>query len=522
MNKKITLICLLGIALLGCKKEVPTDETVKTPVRFEIEENVTRTITDGSVTRFVAGDKIGITSSGLDGDMANAEYTMTGEGTLSGEVFYYDGRKAATFYAHYPYTAQYNDGVVKMTVEGDQSTEESYNASDFMTSIAEGDPVRGGTVSFKMYHRLTLVKIIWNGSVYSDAATLHDIKRTVTWIHSDNSLKLGENISDIITWKVAADKNEYWAVIPAQTITKGSKLLTVEDADKYFEYIAENDITFNSNTIKKITLDVKANGAISATFNDLDIEDWQNDDMICQGTVDEYEAPAIELISPEAGKNITLQPGMKKATAEAGKWNVANNNVKTEENPEGTVIETITEAGETVLHMNIKSKKVENEKTNEDGTTTTEIKELSTWWDNAVYFRPEEKTATKIRPVLYKLSFDVKASEIEKGFMVQIMKGDESSNIYFGIANTDPTIKDNVTFNRMYYPVLKTTEEYVHMEYWVDFSKVINTKGDVTTEGKVGDYDKVLLTLSINTGSTDANAYGVDFYFKNFSFVQIK
>ena len=522
MNKKITLICLLGIALLGCKKEVPTDDTVKTPVRFEIEENVTRTITDGSVTRFVAGDKIGITSSGLDGDMANAEYTMTGEGTLSGEVFYYDGRKAATFYAHYPYTAQYNDGVVKMTVEGDQSTEESYNASDFMTSIAEGDPIRGGTVSFKMYHRLTLVKIIWNGSVYSDAATLHDIKRTVSWIHSDNSLKLGENISDIITWKVAADKNEYWAVIPAQTITKGSKLLTVEDADKYFEYIAENDITFNSNTIKKITLDVKANGAISATFNDLDIEDWQNDDMICQGTVDEYEAPAIELISPEAGKNITLQPGMKKATAEAGKWNVANNNVKTEENPEGTVIETITEAGETVLHMNIKSKKVENVKTNEDGTTETETKELSSWWDNAVYFRPAEKTATKIRPVLYKLSFDVKASEIEKGFMVQIMKGDENSNIYFGIANIDPTVKDNVTFNRMYYPVLKTADEYAHMDYWVDFSKVINTKGDVTTEGKVGDYDKVLLTLSINTGSTDANAYGVDFYFKNFSFVQIK
>ena len=60
------------------------------------------------------------------------------------------------------------------------------------------------------------------------------------------------------------------------------------------------------------------------------------------------------------------------------------------------------------------------------------------------------------------------------------------------------------------------------MDYWVDFSKVINTAGTETTEGKVGDYDKVLLTLSINTGSTDANAYGVDFYFKNFSFVQIK
>ena len=102
------------------------------------------------------------------------------------------------------------------------------------------------------------------------------------------------------------------------------------------------------------------------------------------------------------------------------------------------------------------------------------------------------------------------------------MQGDESGNIYFGIANTDPTVKDNVTFNRMYYPVLKTADEYAHMEYWVDFSKVINTAGTETTEGKVGDYDKVLLTFSINTGSTEANAYGVDFHFKNFSFVQVK
>ena len=202
MNKKIALICLLASALIGCKKEDHSGDTLKTPVNLQIEQNVTRTVTDGSVTQFVEGDLVGITSSGLDGDMDNTSFTVTADGTLSGDVFYYDGRKSATFYAHYPYTAEYNDGVVTMTVAGDQSSEESYNGSDFMTAVATGDPVKGGTVSIKMYHRLTLVKIIWNGSEYASEATLHDVKRTVSWLHSDNSLQLGENISDILTWKI--------------------------------------------------------------------------------------------------------------------------------------------------------------------------------------------------------------------------------------------------------------------------------------------------------------------------------
>lgn len=497
MNRKFIYTCLLIAAVTsGCKKDEAIKDEGKTPVTFRIDGNVTRTVTDGSQTTFVEGDVLGITSSGLDADMANAEYTVCADGTLAGEVFYYNGSSSATFYAHYPYTAEYKDGAVTMTVEGDQSTAERYNASDFMTAIATGDPVSGGNVSLKMYHRLTLVKINWNGSLNATEATLHDVIKDVTWIHADNSLKLGTTVSDILTWKVYDDRQEYWAVIPAQTVAAGSTLLSIFDPDKTFKYVTQSEITFNPNTIKSITLDVKPDGAVAARFSDIEIENWQNDDLICEGTVDEYEVPAVELITVEAGRNITLTPNTKN-NAEAGKWNVANKSAADAQTP--NIIEwSETEGG---IHMNVAS---------------------GNWWDNAVYFRPDAATAAKIRPTLYKLSFDAKASEISKGFMIQVMKGDESANTYFGIINSDPVGKEEVTYNRMYYPSFKTAGEYVTHTYWVNFGKIINAAGDNVTEGTVGDYDKVLLTLSINTGTSAANAYGVDFHFRNFTFTEVK
>ena len=65
--KKVFLhaIFLLTVLVAGCRKEEPADDATKTPVSFVIEEEVTRTVTNGSTTTFVAGDQIGISSSGL-------------------------------------------------------------------------------------------------------------------------------------------------------------------------------------------------------------------------------------------------------------------------------------------------------------------------------------------------------------------------------------------------------------------------------------------------------------------------
>ena len=513
--KKQTLLSTLVMAAIfaACSNEETTSVAGENrKVNFVIQETVSRTVTNGNITTFVEGDAIGITSSGLDIDMSNATYAVGANGSLSGGSFYYDGNNKGTFYAHYPITSKFSEGTVSMSVPANQATETAFNACDFMTSTAIGDPTTGGTVVLKFKHRLALVKVIWNGSTTAKGVSLLGVKPTVTWTHATDACETSGNAIDINLWKQDG-KQEYWALIPEQTLAKGSQMLTIEDADKNFSYTLSTNLAFSANNVKKITLNVTEAGDVEAAISEIDIENWDEDTNDGGGIVEEVILPPVELISEAEGKNITLTPNSKN-NAVAGAWNVAIYKPST-----GTP-KSVIEAEEGVLHLNVDTIA---------GVVDKNNKNISgNWWDNAVYFRPSETLAAKIKPALYKLTFEAKASAAGKGFMVQVMKGDESANTYFGISNVDPTTKDDVTYNRMYYPSFKEEDftdngmGYKTMTYWVDFAKVLDKDGGDITDEKVGDYEKVLLTLSVNTGTSDANAYGVDFWFKNFTLIEVK
>lgn len=502
---KITyLLSAVAFAALfsSCSKE--NDEPAngkRQEVRLIIDESVTRTITNGNSTTFVEGDAIGITSSGLDIDMSNATYTVGTNGSLNGGSFYYKDNNSARFYAHYPADAVYASGTVMLSVPANQNTEAAFNACDFMTATATGTPTtNGGQVVLKFKHRLALVKVVWNGSATATAVRMSSVKPMVTWTQATDVYTTGGDAIDINLWKIGAGQ-EYWGMIPEQTIAEGSRLLTISDGDKDYEYTTAKAVSFSTGTIKKITLNLNQGGGIEAHVSDIAIENWdENGDSEITGRVDEVEVPAVEIISEAAGKNIMLRPNSK-ASAAQGAWNVAVE--------EGNIIEV--DNAEKAIHFKLAA-------TNAAGKT-------SSWWNNAVYYRPSAETASRIMPTLYKLTFDAKASEAEKGFMIQVMKGEEKTNTYFGITNTDPSGKAGTNYLRMYYPSFtadQVASGYVTLTYWIDFSKVVSTDGKTITAGKAGDYGNVLLTLSINTGSTTANAYGTDFYFKNFKFVEVK
>lgn len=488
-------IVLLAAVVTGCRKDNPDEDTTQTPVTFVIDKEVTRTVTSGNTTTFVEGDMIGISSSGLKTDMSNAQFSVKADGTLSGDAFWYNGKNAASFFAHYPYTASYSTGKVSMTVSADQTSAEKFNACDFMTASAEGDPTKGGLVSLKFHHRLTLVKVVWGGSLTAVKAELKGLLPTVTWAQAYNTLETSGTATDIAMWLTDKANQEYWALVPAQTVKSGSDLVVITDVDKEYKYVTESDVTFTANTVKKITLVIREDGSVEASISEIDIENWGNDSEEVGGKVDEVVIPPVALI-PDGDIVLTAN---SKANAAAGAWNVAVE--------EGSTIEVVAEGDDAgAIHMNI----------------GTDLK----WWNNAVYYRPAEAVAAKIKPSVYKLTFEAKASVALKGFMVQVMKGDADGNVYFGILNTDPALTaDVVTYNRMYYPSFKEEQVaagYVKMTYWVDFSVVINADGSSVTEGAVGDYEKVLLTLSVNTGTSAANAYGVDFHFRNFEFTEVK
>lgn len=497
MKKYILSALALSALFVACSNEEVTSPAAENSlVSFVLDKQVSRTVTSGNTTTFVTGDAIGITSSGLDIDMSNFTYTVGADGTLTGGSFYYDGNNKATFYAHYPATATYKEGTVELSVPANQASDAAFNACDFMTSTAIGDPANGGTVVLKFKHRLALVKVVWNGSTTATNVSLMGAKPTVTWTQATDACATDGDAIDINMWKIATDKQEYWAMIPEQTLTSASALLTITDVDKNYEYTPSTNLTFSANTIKKITLNLTEEGSVEATISDINIENWTEDDNDGGGYVEEVQLPAVEIISATSGQNITLTPNSKNNAAE-GAWNVAVE--------EGSTIEMDSDKA---LHMKI-------------GTDAK-------WWNNAVYYRPSAEVAAKIKPAIYKLTFKAKASVALKGFMVQVMKGDESANTYFGIFNADPATKDEVTWARMYYPSFKAelfnegVMEYQELTYWVNFGKIIDAAGTTVTDAKVGDYEKVLLTLSVNTGTSDANAYGVDFWFKDFTFIEVK
>lgn len=521
--KKLILIpaALSLIFAAGCKKDEQPEKKDGKKVEFVIEETATRTVTEGNTTRFVEGDKIGVTSSGLASEMNNAQFTVGADGKLTGSAFYYDGDETATFFAHYPTSAAYAAGSVSMTVGTDQSTTELFNANDFMTSTATGDPaVNNGLVSLKFYHRLTLVKVKWSVSTEALSISLDNIKPVMTWKHSDNSLTASGDAISIKSWK-QADSQEFWALVPAQTIAAGTGLVTITCNGKTFNYTTAGDVTFNANTIKTITLSLAQDDAVEAVFSDIEIENWGTDDVDGGGNVTEVVLPPVELITLAESRNITLTPNSK-SNAESGKWNVAVDNVNTENPSAGNVIEFADGA----LHLNIKAFETET------GNLKTAT---SKWWNNAVYYRPSEELADKIMPTLYRLTFKVSTSAAGRGFMVQVMKGDAEGNIYFGITNLSlDKITEETTWNRMYYPVIKAENwvegQYYDQTFYIDFSKIVSTDGKSITAGKYGDYQKVLLTFSINTGGYDSetgadagsNGFGYDFYFKDIVLEEVK
>ena len=498
MKKHLTYGLLLALVITGCGK-IESDNYINIPVTFDLNSIVTRTAISGNTTSFVDNDKICISSNGLNEDMQNAEFIVS-NGMLSGEKFYYNGSQKGTFFAHFPHTAVYSDGCVKMTIAEDQGTMESFSENDFMTATSDGDPKEGGKVNLKFQHRLTLVKVIWKGSVTATSVTLKNVLSETTWNHTTNTTSTAGSAINVASWKISQDGQEYWALIPAQTVPAGTELIFIRDTQESFSYTTVEDIEFKENTTKKITLIINPDHKIEAIISNVEIEDWNVDEEDIEGSAESVPSPPVELIPASKGINISLSDGTKNDAA-PGVWTKA---VKTD------LGNTITwDEDETAISMTVVSSK------KDDGT------EMSKWWENAVYFRPGDNDALLIRPGTYRLKFEAKADTPGKAFMIQVLKGDEASNTYFGIANTtDPN--GTVTYTRTIYPSLSTADSYETFTFLINFNQIFPTTGNEFKEGQAGDYSKVLLTISVNTLAGTSNGFGTNFKFKNFEFIELK
>lgn len=256
---------LMG-ALASCNNE--TNELTgygNKEVKFNIGiTSMTRTMTDGLATTFVANDQIGISAGKYD----NTRYTLNGT-EWSGEAIVMEG--TTDFFAYYPFSENNTGKTFTYEVAADQS--ESYTSSDLLlaktTAVGTEDVV---TLTFD--HALALVEV--------DATQMTGINGNITGISLQAKRAANVNLNEkTATVKDDAaseyiqlckvDDGKYRAVVPAQSLKAGRRLFITTDATQYG--CAIKDVTLQAAKLNTFTIGKDgeaANFKISGGVNDWD------------------------------------------------------------------------------------------------------------------------------------------------------------------------------------------------------------------------------------------------------------
>lgn len=373
-------------------------------VNFVIDGTVTRTVTDAvtGVTSFKESDEITIYSTGLQSDMEGAVFTVGADGILTSKAaatYNFNGVNGASFYAYYPTSATGTTDNATFTVPANQSNENAFNNSDFMTSTSIVNAATEKAISLSFKHRLTLVKVVLNGFTNDTEIKMNNIYPTTTWTYSNDAMatdKTGSTI-DITMWKNTFTNNitsvtEYWAIVPEQTVAQGTTLFTITADGKQYAYTpSASNVTFTANTAKKFTLSLGSNENVISLKAEMNVQ-W--------GTEENNSGNAEEIIknyivSPSSIETITKNRNELSVDKSWGFFDATGN-------------------------ANVAA-----------GVITVETTTASTSWYNRTLYYYSTETLV---PGEYTLSFSAKTSSISKNVQISLVSANtvpETSNYNF-------------------------------------------------------------------------------------------
>ncbi|MBS4814132.1 MAG: fimbrillin family protein [Bacteroides sp.] len=426
---------------------------------------ITRTSvnTSDASTKFVENDQIGIYATG--GATASNVGYQVGAGSdgalspISGTINW-SSEAAGNFYAYYPYAStQSATGKVTFTVSN-QDTEANFNKNDFLTATTT-DVTYQSPINFKFAHALSLVQVSLSGDYASNAtAVTIAAQPTVEWTYANNTLATNGEATTINMWKISPDAQEYWAMVPAQTISNGTVLFTITTSGDTYTYKPTSDIEIKTAHSKKFNLQLGPNATVTSIATDINTDGW-TEDTEESGDTEKVELPAVELISETAGM-FTAETAITEQTSKQNcveGWN------------------TVTGSG---ANATIQFDEAEN--------AVSLSSTSGSWYNATLYYCTKENAATASK---YTLTFDLKASEacdIQLALMPCIV-----DNLYF--------VQDNSSLSPVSYS--SATTEWVTKTLTFDLSKIKNkTTSDAelrtaTTE----DLAKVLVYFTPKTKS---------------------
>lgn len=252
--KHLALCLVAAFIATGCNQE--NNEPQKTPKKGTPAE-FTMTINGGSNTRTITtndsekrtiswrtGDEVGIFAVGTDGTQNNCKYTYDGtewKATNVSDAITLENGETYSFYAYYPYTEKIIVATnASLNVLPDQSVAQgdgnsNYDLSDILISKVEASEYNGTSIELQYSHAYAMVEVLIAGDKVGDTAPEKVLLKNVI---TDASINLvtqeimpTTNKQDIVMAYVANEENNgtylYRAIVPEQTIEKGSVLLEV-------------------------------------------------------------------------------------------------------------------------------------------------------------------------------------------------------------------------------------------------------------------------------------------------------
>lgn len=515
MKSKLLLTLLTATCLFSsCTKEnevnMPQDKSEGNKVTFIVNTApVTRTTvnTTNNSTKFVENDKIGIfeLSTSIT-DANNYEYKVLSDGTLEAadvsKTLYYpsDANENINFYAYYPFNPEAAaTDKVEFTIADDQSSEALYNANDFMAATTNGkktDFTDGVSLTFS--HKLALVQLTLIGDDASKvtAVTLNNCQPTTTWTFSSNVIEAASGtVQDIKMWKITADANTYWALVPAQTITTKMVLFTMTAGETTYTYKpSAGNIVFTNNKIKKFNIQLGTNGNTIAVSTDMNTNGWEGKDDPAIDGKGEIDVPKpVDLVQGGDMEEMTKfenAAGSYKTKITAGTWGWAQYAPS-----EGSAdIQTDAVQGK-VLHMNF------NKPSGATGTYS--------WYNKTIFYHCENGTRD-----LYKLSFKAKAvsSTISNPNLYVVIANVTSGNKFF----PENTLKCGLVKKEI------TKDNWNIYELTFDLTKYTAT-GNESTQTTLTNTDATIVSdFFIGfTPRNNSDSDGVDFYIDDVSLIKV-
>ena len=286
MRISIQILTLAAVALLAassCTQDeviTPPPEQGGTPVEFTMGVRaLSRTVTEGDVTDFVAGDEVGIFATGEeDGNTwTNERYGYDGN-TWSGNITVYEG-SSYNYCAYYPYNAQVTGTTSLFTVDTDQSG--GYNHSDVLIATGTSD---NANVTLNYDHAFAMVEVTLQPKdadvdINGAHVALANILPSASINLQTQEVGAASGTAGYVTM-YPTGSNTYRAVVPAQSIAQGQDLLLITSADNStaYRFVYNASVSYAQGDILRMIVTVSNDTSGEEPDSDPDPDDPDNPD----------------------------------------------------------------------------------------------------------------------------------------------------------------------------------------------------------------------------------------------------